>query len=67
MTLQFRHLGHLSLPSEPILPPRRTPFIDYVDRGIRAGRRLGLVEPARLEKDYLLESTARRAGLSDYG
>ena len=51
----------------PLVPPRRTPFIGIVDRAVRAGRAIGIVEPERLEKDFLLETTAQRAQLSDYG
>nr|WP_202389057.1 sulfotransferase [Pelagerythrobacter marinus] len=50
-----------------IRPPRRTPFIDIVDFGIRAGRRLGAVAPARLEKAHLLEQAAEATGLDDFG
>ena len=53
--------------SQPIVPPRRTRFIDAANLVIRAGRRIGRIEDARLDKDYLLESTAERAGLRDYG
>lgn len=48
-------------------PPRRTPFITIVDRAIRAGRRIGLVDPAVLEKDALLESAVHSTGLDDFG
>ncbi len=34
---------------------------------IRAGRRLGRVRPARLDKHYLLEQAAVRTGLDDFG
>jgi len=44
-----------------IAPPRRTPFIDLLDTGVRAGRKLGLIEPAHLEKDWLLEHAAAEA------
>ncbi len=50
-----------------IEPPRRTPFIDLLDSGVRAGRKLGLIEPARLEKDWLLEHAVAEAGLADFG
>ena len=50
-----------------IAPPRRTPFIDLLDTGVRAGRKLGLIEPAHLEKDWLLEHAAAEAGLDDFG
>lgn len=48
-------------------PPRRTPFIDLLDTGVRAGRRLGLIEPAHLDKDWLLGTATREAGLGDFG
>ncbi len=48
-------------------PPRRTPFIDVLDASVRAGRKLGLIEPAHLEKDWLLEHAAKEAGLDDFG
>jgi len=38
-----------------------------VDFGIRAGRRLGAVGPARLEKAHLLEQAAEATGLDDFG
>ncbi|USA39863.1 sulfotransferase family protein [Pelagerythrobacter marinus] len=38
-----------------------------MDFGIRAGRRLGAVAPARLEKAHLLEQAAEAAGLDDFG
>ena len=50
-----------------IEPPRRTAFIGVLDRAIRAGRRIGLVEPARLDKGSLLERAMEDAGLDDFG
>ncbi|WP_337191170.1 sulfotransferase [Pelagerythrobacter marinus] len=38
-----------------------------MDFGIRAGRRLGAVAPARLEKAHLLEQAAEATGLDDFG
>ena len=38
-----------------------------MDFGIRAGRRLGAVGPARLEKAHLLEQAAEATGLDDFG
>ena len=52
---------------KPIRPPRRTAFIDIVDKAIRAGRTLGVVDPARLEKDFLLEQAEAATGLTDFG
>ena len=57
--------SHLN--DQPIQPPRRTRFIDIVDGVIRAGRKTGMVDPARLERDYLLEEAAIATGLQDYG
>ena len=55
------------LEQQPIEPPRRTAFIDIAEKVVRAGRRLGMVQPARLEKDHLLELAAADAGLDDFG
>lgn len=52
---------------QPLQPPRRTRFIDLADGVIRAGRKLGVVDPARLEKDYLLEEAVQATGLDDFG
>ncbi len=53
--------------SNATLAPRRAPFISIADRVIRAGRRLGAIRPARLEKGYLLERASARTGLDDFG
>ena len=50
-----------------IRPPRRTAFIDIAEKFVGAGRALGLVQPARLEKDYLLEQATEAAGMDDFG
>lgn len=50
-----------------IQPPRRTPFIDILDAAIRGGRKLGAVEQARLDKDYLIEQAAESTELDDFG
>jgi hypothetical protein len=55
------------LNDQPLQPPRRTRFIDLADGVIRAGRKLGVVDPARLEKDYLLEEAVQATGLDDFG
>ncbi|MXP31499.1 sulfotransferase [Erythrobacter jejuensis] len=34
---------------------------------VRAGRKLGRIQPARLEKDYLLEQAAKQVGMDDFG
>ena len=52
---------------QPILPPRRTRFIDIADGVIRGGRKLGLMDPARLEKDFLMEEAVQATGLDDFG
>ena len=52
---------------QPIQPPRRTRFIDIADGVIRGGRRLGLIDPARLDRDFLLEQAVDATGLDDFG
>ncbi|MEG9269019.1 sulfotransferase family protein [Qipengyuania sp. Mu-71] len=52
---------------QPIQPPRRTRFIDIADGVIRGGRKLGLMGPARLEKDFLMEEAVQATGLDDFG
>ncbi len=52
---------------QPILPPRRTRFIDIADGVSRGGRKLGLMDPARLEKDFLMEEAVQATGLDDFG
>jgi len=48
-------------------PPRRTRFIDTLDRGIRLARNVGLAERPRLERDVLMASAAQFTGLDDFG
>ncbi|WP_245829424.1 sulfotransferase family protein [Novosphingobium mathurense] len=48
-------------------PPQRTAFISILDASLRAGRKLGMVQPARLEKNHLLEQAAAATGLEDFG
>jgi hypothetical protein len=55
------------LNDQPIQPPRRTRFIDIADGVIRGGRKLGLMGPARLEKDFLMEEAVQATGLDDFG
>jgi len=55
------------LNDQPILPPRRTRFIDIADGVIRGGRKLGVFGPPRLDKDALLEEAAAATGLNDFG
>lgn len=50
-----------------IRPPRRSRFIDILDGGIRAGRTIGGLPPARLTKNHLLETAVRETGLDDFG
>ena len=52
---------------QPIQPPRRTRFIDLADGVIRGGRKLGLMDPARLEKHFLMEEAVQATGLNDFG
>ena len=52
---------------QPIQPPRRTAFIDIAEKFVRAGRRFGIVQPARLEKRFLLDQAAEAAELDDFG
>lgn len=53
--------------SNAIKPPKRTPFIDVVDTAIRAGRKIGMVDPAILTKQHLMESAVEETGLDDFG
>ena len=48
-------------------PPRRTPFIGIANRVIVAGRALGAIDKADLQKDALLERASEAAGLDDFG
>ena len=48
-------------------PPRRSRFIDAVDAGIRAGRRIGLVDHAQWSRDRLMDDVSREYGLDDFG
>jgi hypothetical protein len=48
-------------------PPKRTPFISIVDRVIRAGRKVGMVDRANLTKDALLDAAVDAHGLDDFG
>ncbi|MCA0978226.1 sulfotransferase [Qipengyuania flava] len=52
---------------QPLVPPRRTRFIDVLEAGVRAGRRLGLVDPACWNREALLEQVAEEYGLDDFG
>ncbi|MEL7687539.1 sulfotransferase [Citromicrobium bathyomarinum] len=48
-------------------PPRRTPFIDVLNRAIGLGQKVGAVANPRLEKAALMDAAAARTGLSDFG
>lgn len=50
-----------------IEPPRRTPFIDLLDAGVRVGRKVGAIAPARLDRAHLLERAVAATGLEDFG
>ena len=51
----------------PIVPPRRTRFINAVNTVIRAGRTLGLVDPACWASDALMHDACIAHGLTDFG
>ena len=53
--------------SKTLTPPRRTKFIDMVDGAVRLGRMAGVVDPARLEPDFLLEQVSEAYGSDDFG
>ncbi len=59
--------GKRDLQGNPIEPPRRTRFIDVVDKTIRVGRKFGLIDPARLDKEVLLNEAVEATGLDDFG
>ena len=52
---------------QPDQPPRRTRFIDIANRVVSAGRRIGAIDPPRLEKDFLLSEAVSATGLEDFG
>lgn len=49
------------------IPPRRAPFIGIADKVIRAGRAMGQIRPAILDKEHLLAEAVKRSGLDDFG
>ena len=55
------------MPQTAETPPRRARFIDLLDSGIRAGRTVGVLKPARLEKAALLDRATDEMGLTDFG
>ncbi len=50
-----------------VLPPRRTPFIDLLDGGLRLARKAGLVETPNLDRNALMASAKEFTGLTDFG
>ncbi len=55
------------MPETTLSPPRRTRFIDYLDRGIRLARKAGLASSPKLEREALMASAAEFTGLDDFG
>ena len=55
------------LQDKPLVPPRRTRFIDILNAGVGAGRKLGLVDPACWNRETLLEQVSEEHGLDDFG
>ena len=55
------------LQDKPLVPPRRTLFIDILNAGVGAGRKLGLVDPACWNRETLLEQVSEEHGLDDFG
>src|SRR5690606_6264233 len=59
--------GQVDLTADPLLPPRRTRFIDAMNAAMRAGRKLGFADTPILEKDALLDRAREHTGLDDFG
>ncbi|WP_241233565.1 sulfotransferase family protein [Altericroceibacterium xinjiangense] len=55
------------MPNRTLRPPKRTPFIDILDTGIRAGRRVGLADPPLFDKQGFLDRARAATGLDDFG
>jgi hypothetical protein len=55
------------LTDRPLIPPRRTRFIDMMNVGMALGRNVGLAEKPVLEKEVLLDKARAFTGLSDFG
>jgi hypothetical protein len=55
------------LTDRPLIPPRRTRFIDMMNRGMALGRKIGLADKPVLEKEFLFEKAQAFTGLSDFG
>ena len=51
----------------PLIPPRRTRFIDLMNTAMALGRRTGLAETPVLEKEALLAKARAFTGLDDFG
>ena len=51
----------------PLIPPRRTRFIDMMNMGMALSRKTGLAEKPVLEKEALLEKARAFTGLDDFG
>jgi len=55
------------LTDRPLIPPRRTRFIDMMNRGMALGRKLGLADTPVLEKEALVDKARAFTGLNDFG
>lgn len=51
----------------PLIPPRRTRFIDMMNLGMALGRKTGLADKPVLEKEALLDKARAFTGLDDFG
>ena len=51
----------------PLIPPRRTRFIDLMNTAMALGRRTGLADTPVLEKEALLAKARAFTGLDDFG
>lgn len=55
------------LEHEPITPPRRSRFIDGLNMLVGAGRKTGVISPANLDRDALMNAAIEATGLEDFG
>jgi hypothetical protein len=55
------------MPTTTDQPPRRTRFIDFVDRAMRLARSAGVMKPPPLEREALIANAQAYTGLSDLG
>jgi hypothetical protein len=55
------------LTEEPLLPPRRTRFIDGLNAAFRVGRKVGFADTPVLERETLLRRACEHTGLDDFG